>query len=104
MLVVYGSSLCPDCIECKQVYDANNVAYEFHDITSAMKELKAFLAIRDTQASFEGVRSRHSVGIPCVLDTDGTYTLDWEKFLPSDAKREKNTTAQSCSLNGDKNC
>ena len=47
MLKIYGSDLCPDCIECKYNLDRNNIEYENKDITRNLKDLKEFLKLRD---------------------------------------------------------
>ena len=40
MLKVYGSEMCPDCIECKYNLDRNNIEYDNIDITKSLKGLK----------------------------------------------------------------
>ena len=37
MLNVYGSKMCPDCIELEKAFAAEGVAYEYHDITGNLK-------------------------------------------------------------------
>ncbi len=81
MLTVYGSSLCPDCRECKANFDANGVEYEMIDINASLKNLKAFLALRDAQAVFDACREKGSIGIPALVKADGSVTLDWESVL-----------------------
>ena len=81
MLTVYGSPLCPDCRECKVNFDAQGVAYEYVDITKNMRNLKAFLRLRDTLPAFDGCRELHSVGIPALVEEDGSITLDWEDWM-----------------------
>lgn len=51
MLKVYGSELCPDCIECKYNLDRNNIKYENKDITKNLKYMKEFLRLRDKEAT-----------------------------------------------------
>ena len=40
---VYGSMLCPDCVEAKEYFEKVNYKYEFINITESMKNLKEFL-------------------------------------------------------------
>ena len=40
---VYGSMLCPDCVEAKEYFEKVNYKYEFVNITESMKNLKEFL-------------------------------------------------------------
>ncbi len=81
MITVYTSPLCPDCRECKVNFDEHKLAYEEIDITASMKNLKAFLKLRDTLAVFDPCRAQGSVGIPAIVSGDGSVTLDWEGYL-----------------------
>lgn len=74
MVKVYGSPLCPDCRACKASLDASGITYDFVDVTGSMPNLKAFLAIRDNNSLFDEVRAKHSVGIPCLVNEDGSMT------------------------------
>ena len=49
---VYGSMLCPDCVEAKEYFEKVNYKYEFVNITESMKNLKEFLALRDNRKEF----------------------------------------------------
>ena len=81
MLKIYGSMQCPDCVQCRQDLDRAGVEYEYLDFSDSLKNLKAFLAIRDSSPLFEEVRSRGSIGIPCLVREDGSITLDWEAYM-----------------------
>ena len=82
MLKIYGSMLCPDCVDCCADLDNNNLEYEFLDFSASLKNLKEFLAIRDREPAFDAVREHGSIGIPCIVKEDGSVTLDWAEFLP----------------------
>ena len=82
MLKIYGSMLCPDCVDCCADLDRSHIPYEFLDFADSVKNLKEFLVIRDREPVFEEVRQRGSIGIPCILREDGSATLSWEEFLP----------------------
>jgi glutaredoxin-related protein len=43
--------------------------------------LKAFLALRDTDPVFAQVRAEGKIGIPCILQEDGTVSLDWTMYV-----------------------
>lgn len=88
MIKIYGSSLCPDCIACKKSFDAENVAYDFHDITSDLKELKAFLALRDTNPKFDKAKQKGLIGIPILQTEDGNLTFKWEDFVKNPVSPE----------------
>ena len=103
MLTVYTSPLCPDCRECKVNFDAHKIEYTAIDITESMKNLKAFLKLRDSSPVFDPCRERGFVGIPAIVRADGGVTLDWEcvlteRGLPVVYREEKPPLA--CSLDG----
>lgn len=81
MIKIYGSMLCPDCVQCKQELDATGVEYEYLDFSEDLRNLKEFLKLRDSETIFEEVRQKGSIGIPCILREDGSVTLDWEEFM-----------------------
>ena len=81
MLSIYGSPLCPDCRECKENLDAHGVEYEYVDITQSMRNLKAFLKLRDSLPVFEPAKEHGAVGIPAIVREDGSVTLDWEGWM-----------------------
>ena len=81
MLKIYGSLLCPDCVQCKNDLAAAGIEFVYLDFSDDLRNLKAFLAIRDADPLFEEVKQRGSIGIPCIVEEDGTVTLDWEKYM-----------------------
>lgn len=81
MLKIYGSMLCPDCVRCREDLDRAGVGYVYLDFADSLKNLKAFLTIRDSSELFAEVREKGSIGIPCILREDGSVTLDWEEFM-----------------------
>lgn len=81
MLKIYGSMLCPDCVECRADLDKANVEYEFRDFAVELKNLKEFLKLRDGSSLFDASRAEGKIGIPCILRENGSLTLDWEEFL-----------------------
>lgn len=84
MLKIYGSKLCPDCVDCCRELEAAGVAFEFHDFADALGNLKEFLKIRDEHAMFDELRAAGKIGIPCMVCDDGSIHLDWEVFLPEE--------------------
>lgn len=81
MIKIYGSMLCPDCVQCRKDLDNGGIAYEYLDFSESLLYLKEFLKIRDEDPCFEAVKANGSIGIPCILREDGTVTLDWDTFL-----------------------
>jgi glutaredoxin-related protein len=79
MMKIYGSSLCPDCIQCLENLKRSNISYEFIDVHENMANLKAFLRLRDTNPAFDEIKRNGYVGIPAIVMEDGEIELDWEK-------------------------
>ena len=84
MLKIYGSMLCPDCVQCREDLDKAGVAYEYLDFSENLKNLKEFLAIRDSEPIFDSVREQGSIGIPCIVDQQGSVHLNWEFYVGQD--------------------
>lgn len=72
---VYGSMLCPDCVEAKEYFEKVNYKYEFVNITESMKNLKEFLALRENRREFEEIKKLGYVGIPAILTDDNKIIL-----------------------------
>ena len=81
MLKIYGSMQCPDCVACRNDLDQAGVEYEYLDFADDLRNLKAFLAIRDKEAVFAEVKENGGIGIPCILREDGSVTLDWSEYV-----------------------
>lgn len=80
MLKIYGSMLCPDCVQCREDLDRAGIAYEYLDFSDSLKNLKEFLALRENM-QFDEIRREGKIGIPCILRADGSVTLSWEEFM-----------------------
>lgn len=80
MLKIYGSMLCPDCVQCREDLDRAGVLYEYLDFSENLKNLKEFLILREGPL-FNEIRMDGKIGIPCILRQDGSVTLSWEEFL-----------------------
>ena len=78
---IYGSKLCPDCVQCLKELDASGISYEYLDFADNLKNLKEFLALRDADAVFSEVRSQGCIGIPAIVLPDGTVCLSWDNLL-----------------------
>ena len=81
MVKIYGSMLCPDCIQCRADLDKTGMEYEYLDFSESLKNLKEFLKLRDASPLFEEVRAEGRIGIPCIVREDGSITLDWEEYM-----------------------
>jgi glutaredoxin-related protein len=81
MMNMYGSHLCPDVREAIEVLEAQEIKFQFLDITTDLSHLKAFLQIRDTSPLFDAVRDAGGIGIPCFEKENGEITLDVEDLV-----------------------
>ena len=81
MLKIYGNMQCPDCQKCREDLDRAGVEYEFLDFAAELKNLKEFLRLRDGSSLFDAARAEGYIGIPCILQENGSITLDWEEYM-----------------------
>ena len=68
--VVFGSSMCPDCIVLTKALDEREVKYLYLDITENLANLKKFLKFREDPA-FDFAKENGSIGIPAMVVNDG---------------------------------
>lgn len=80
MLKIYGSMLCPDCVQCCKMLSASGISYEFYDFANELLALKTFLSFRDSSPVFDDVKTNGKIGIPCIVDENNQVTLEWEQF------------------------
>lgn len=78
---LYGSVLCPDCVDAFDILKEKNIDYDYVDINESMKTLKEFLKLRDNRDEFKEVRENSNVGIPCFLFDDGSIIFDVDKIV-----------------------
>ena len=76
-MLIYGSMMCPDCVECCKDLDAAGISYTFCEFSENLAYLKEFLKLRDNHVVFESVKAEGKIGIPCLVHDDGTVTLTW---------------------------
>ena len=68
--VVFGSSMCPDCIVMKNESDKRGIKYLYLDINENLANLKKFLIFRENSA-FDFAKKNGSIGIPAMVINDG---------------------------------
>lgn len=96
MIKIYGMDTCPDCTYVEEQVIGNS-RYEIINIGKNVRDLKAFLRLRDNNKVFDEAKRIGAVGIPCFVFEDGTVTL-----TPEDVglmSRPINDGA-SCSIDG----
>ena len=77
-MLIYGSMLCPDCVQCCKDLDAAGTPYTFCEFSQDLAHLKAFLKLRDQYDIFDCVKAEGKIGIPCLVYDDGTVCLTWK--------------------------
>ena len=76
-MIIYGSILCPDCVQCRKELDDAGVIYEYREITENLGYMKEFLRLRDENELFAPIKVEGKIGIPCILRADGSISFDW---------------------------
>ena len=77
MITIYGMPSCPDCAFVEKQIKGND-AYKMINIGVHVKNLKAFLKLRDTNPAFDDAKANGYAGIRCFVLEDGTVTLSPE--------------------------
>ena len=78
-----------------------NNRYEVIDIGRHVRDLKAFLKLRDHEPVFAEAKQYGAAGIPCFVLEDGTVTLSPEEAgLHSRPEDGASAEGASCSLDG----
>ncbi|WP_068454906.1 glutaredoxin domain-containing protein [Aedoeadaptatus pacaensis] len=75
---IYGTDLCPDCVEAKKKLDEKNIPYDYVDITASIGNLKAFMKMRDEEPAFDEAKKAGAVGVPAFVLDDGEIRLEIE--------------------------
>ena len=80
-VTVIGSHLCPDTLYALGQLSARKVEIDFRDLSASLPDLKASLAVRESEPVYAAVREKGSLGIPCFVLEDGSVTLELEEVL-----------------------
>ena len=74
MIKIYGMKTCPDCTFVDEQV-VNDSRFEVIDIGEHVRNLKAFLKLRDNSPVFDDAKRHGYAGIPCFVLEDGRVTL-----------------------------
>lgn len=80
-VTVIGSHLCPDTLYALCRLREKNMQIEFKDLSASLPDLKAYLALRETEAAYEAVRAAGGIGIPFFITEDGVKTMELDAVL-----------------------
>ena len=94
MIKVFVMQTCPDCRQVKE-QARNDNRFELIDIGEHVRNLKQFLALRDSNPAFDKIKRIGAGGIPCFVMEEGSISFSLEKV-----NLTLESTGQSCSLDG----
>lgn len=80
-VTVIGSHLCPDTLYALNRLSEAKAEIEFKNISASLPDLKLYLAQRDSNPLYAGIRENGGIGIPCFVLEDGSTTLDLNEVL-----------------------
>lgn len=95
MIKIYGMKTCPDCTFVDEQV-VNDSRFEVIDIGEHVRNLKAFLKLRDNSPVFDDAKRHGYAGIPCFVLEDGRVTLSPEEV----GLQSHDEKAPSCRLDG----
>ena len=95
MIRIYRMETCPDCTYVEEQVKGDG-RYEIVDIGAHVRNLKAFLKLRDNDRAFDGAKIAGAVGIPCFVLEDGRVTL-----VPEEAGLRSRPAGDGASCNMD---
>ena len=98
MVKIYGMPTCPYCDYVHAQIVGREGEFEFINIGENIRNMKAFMRLRDTNAAFDRSKEKGNVGIPAFVFEDGKVSLD-----PTDAGLIKYGSAAACSVEDHKN-
>ena len=80
-ITVIGSHLCPDTLYALCKLREANIDVDFQNLSASLPDLKAYLAVRESDPMYEAVRKNGGIGITCFIFEDGRRTLDLDQGL-----------------------
>lgn len=80
-VTMIGSHLCQDTLYALCRLREKNADFDFKDLSASLPDLKAYLAVRETEPQYEAVRAEGGIGIPFFQLEDGTKTMDLDEVL-----------------------
>ena len=80
-ITIIGSHLCPDTLYALHKLIDRKASVDFKNLSADLKDLKAYLSVRETEPAFEAVKKNGGIGIPFFILEDGTRTLNLDEVL-----------------------
>ncbi len=76
MIKIYGLKTCPYCDYLKPQIEGKEDQFQYIDIGEHVRNMHAFMDLRDHNPVFDHSKEIGDIGIPCFVLEDGTVTLD----------------------------
>ena len=97
MIRIYGMPTCPYCDYIHEQIRGREDEFEYIDIGKHIRDLGAFIRLRDKCPVFDHLKAVGDVGIPAFGFEDGRVSVD-----PKDAGLIEYGSAEACSLEAHK--
>lgn len=94
-------STCPDCFRVKAMLK-DHPNFMLVDIGEHVRNLKAFLHLRDSHPAFEPIKAMGAIGIPCYVTEDGDVSFAMPDVAELDSTEQRQEAAEGgmCRLDG----
>ena len=98
MIKIYGLPTCPYCDFIHEQIAGREDEFEYIDIGKHVRNLSAFMRLRDTNPVFDRMKEIGGIGVPAFVFADGRVSLD-----PADAGLIEYGSPNACSVEDHKN-
>ena len=93
MIKIYGMPTCPYCDYVHEQIKGRDSEFEYINIGENIRNMSAFMRLRDTNPVFDRLKAIGDVGIPAFVFEDGRVSVD-----PADAGLVEYGTQNACSV------
>lgn len=76
MIKIYGLPTCPYCDYIHEQVKGREDEFQYINIGEHVKNMSAFMRLRDNNLAFDHSKEIGDIGIPAFLLEDGSVTLD----------------------------
>ncbi|MCR5545775.1 MAG: glutaredoxin-related protein [Lachnospiraceae bacterium] len=76
MIKIYGLPTCPYCDYVHEQVKGRESEFEYINIGEHVRNMKAFMHLRDSNPAFDHSKEVGDIGIPAFVREDGSITLD----------------------------
>lgn len=97
MIKIYGMPTCPYCDYVHEQVIGREDEFEYINIGENIRNMSAFMRLRDTNSVFDEMKAIGDVGIPAFVLEDGTVTIE-----PSDVGLIEFGSPDACSIDDHK--